>query len=245
MTKDKPAWRTMAVRFTAFWTSPDLVSRIDQSSILKAVYEIEPDSIEIKKGDVFRQESAALGAGKVLFSVSDGRVDIVWRVEDLSGDVGLGDSISALDVFVSKAAQWLSGSKNVIRVALGVAYNVRVDSVESANRIISESLDFIKLPSNSVTDLVFQINYPSRHVIDGETINFNRLEKWSSQRVEEFVFKVPGTQPVGYGASSNSVNLAFLELDLNTDASRSTPCSAVVIREAYKYFLEEAANYFK
>ena len=116
------------------------------------------------------------------------------------------------------------------RLAFGAVLIHAVDSVEQAYRELSR---FVQYPFDreQMSDFLLQVNRPRLAQSTSESLQLNRLVKWSSLTILRVQLSVTGDQ-IESGQSVERYTVRC-ELDINTQANRQVPLPVAQLPELF------------
>lgn len=174
-----------------------------------------------------RIEAAAYGNGRIqLQQQVPPKIDLVYlpaaSSESASGrpaDVGTFDE--AFAAITEPAVKLFGAALPIMRVALGAQLTRSAATQGEANRILVEHIGSTSFDLSNARDFHYQVNRPRKSLLI-EGISINRLVKW-----HEVVWQVMTIEPAtGRKFEGTPQPGALLELDINTEAERSTELPA-------------------
>lgn len=182
---------------------------------------------------------------RLVLASQPGRVNVLLLPPDppldqeVDGLPTLGPLASALDALHSLRASWLDQELPVTRLAFGAVLVKSVPDLPSGHRVISQFLPF-NLDESNVSDFFYQINRP-RDSRDAQ-MRINRLTRWSVAQGGTVSFAIgPNEVTRSYSGAQYACRL---ELDVNTQADRTTPINDKIslFEEMVGYGMEIAQN---
>ena len=229
-------WVAQSVRLTAF-----PVGLIDSESTVDWWRDIagsrpEESRARPREGQLTESGTVALDEGRgaqVQLDVLPVRVE--WRIAATEGedrqenDEEDGDSLSlaslgefgrATELIQEVARRWWPKAPPLKRLAFGAVIVHPVDSVEEAYQELSRFVQY-PLDREHMSDFLLQVNRPRHARSTSESLQLNRLVKWSSLTIRRVQLSVTGDQ-VEPGPSLESYAVRC-ELDINTPATRQEP----------------------
>jgi hypothetical protein len=212
-------WQTGLLRLTAFY-NPEI--SFDTQDWWEKVVGTEPETHTSRQRGQQIISEGAFENGKLTLIIQPDRIE--WRyviVEDISETEvefqTLGTLVNSLNTFKKMAKQWLKMSDipTFRRLAFGAVLRQPVrDFREGHNLLLSNYLRFDPNLDNS-TDFLFQINRPIASSIGINSLNMNRLTKWSMLRQQQGTIVLT---PAPVFKEREDLYIVRLELDINTSA---------------------------
>ena len=202
---------------------------------------IEPESVEANSSAMRRVEIAPLGPGRLTVTSQVNRVDWSWQpAEESIPDVHLGMPDEAIEQLMQLLCAWIHAQKDVVRVALGGVFGVRVETREEGYSVLDELIPELKLDASS-SEFIYQINRPlALEGFEGLSV-LNRIEKWSCRRAFSNVFALSNTGEVRVLPEAQEIAIhAACELDFNTDAQNTQFLGPDLIERVLKKSKEQA-----
>ena len=239
MNDPESQWKGVQLRATVFHPPTSKIPGITQ--IWERITKAKPDRViaEPKKGTI--RQSGSLGDVDLLLSYSPERADWVVKPSEKEDESSPEEEkphmigpIRTLDLPFSELADklleitaiWVKdGNLGVTRLAFGADLLLPVPDIRTGYEVLSKFIQNCPESPES-TDFLYQINRP-RPSESYETLQINRLSKWSVVRLEDTRISVSlGDPPSGHVAKSSQFSCR-LELDINT-----TPSNEVIPEEA-------------
>ena len=223
-----PSWNAESLRFTAFCDDlPDLSSITWWDDVIG-----EPsESQSIKRREGRLVESGVVGDDELPFSLSVQQADnrIEWRAGSgaiaLPSTEGLGSFPDVQDRLTEYVSKWFENVEiSVHRMAFGAILSTPVESVDSGYKILNDLVPGVLVDTDLWSDLMLRFNIPTvSDVIDEMPINC--LRTWCIAQIWQLnILGVIGKGTSQFsGESPEPTTKVRLELDINTDASRSLP----------------------
>jgi len=128
-----------------------------------------------------------------------------------------------LAVFRELLLPWVSRIEGVLRVAIGAILTFPVTDKLAGYAALRPLLPALEIDPTGSSDLVYQINRHGRsRVVDG--LHVNRLSAWTVVQFKMVLLQVQaGGVPATIGGEAPQSQAVRLQLDINTDADRTTP----------------------
>jgi hypothetical protein len=222
--KDISSWRVALLRITAFTNTPDVTVA---DNWWKAVAEEAPESKLVKmKGTALTMEGQH-GTGRLTLNVEFNRVDWLFSPNvNLEQDFGeipnLGSYEQVGSAFDKQIRNWIRVAPPITRVARGGVFFLPAADKGASYEALAQYLPYLKIDPKGSSELLYQINRARQStVVPGLTIN--RLQKWSSMRVQHVQFEIVASagQQVRGGATAPGFDATKLELDVNSSGERT------------------------
>lgn len=206
-------WRAESMRLTAFPMSGELV----KDEWWKPLLGDEPERVEINRLTGI-EESGRFGTGRLTLKRQVRRID--WKYipfDPKAMDLPeIGPLVDALALFRPLMAGWLANAPPLLRLAFGMEVFIPTENLAAGYATLRPYLPDIRVPTDGISDLIFQINRPrSSHIVPQQTIN--RLSKWSVVTwAKASVIFQPDSAHAGLHHVGTGLNL---EVDINTAGS--------------------------
>jgi hypothetical protein len=141
--------------------------------------------------------------------------------------------------FVAATSNWLKDSElKFVRIAFGGVLLSQTPGRLQAYEQMSKLLVSVKIDPAKMRDFLYRINWPVQsRVVNGLTIN--RLTTWDALRFVRKHIAIIGTQ-LGPDAATEELEAVRLELDHNTEESRSEPFDPARLLPVYNELVELA-----
>jgi hypothetical protein len=221
-----PNWKSETIRLTAFLHAPVTPKEKWWETIAGG----EPESKHYRPQDRFLAVTGPVFDGECNLSLTGNAERIDWilsgRDDPNEGEnrpfpfVGpFSDRIEQFRVLMTK---WLSSAPAVKRLAFGAVVVTPVEAIAEGFRVLQPLLSNIKLTPESF-DFAYSINRPRASKAIGPALRINRLSKWNVmtlQRVRLIAALAPGISDVQQTNFGASINVARIEIDINTAADR-------------------------
>lgn len=180
-------WSVQQIRLTLFVANP--VAEL-LSSVWSLVSSEPAETDESRPREGFRRLAGMVDNDKLLEVIQGaGRIDVLWRPiaqTQINPHIFIGDSTQVIDQFSAVADRLFNQLEvPVYRIALGMHFvrpsKDKVDSYKLLGKLLAIDVD----PVGS-RDFMYQINYPSSFNLKDESIELNRLMRWSAIEVRHF-----------------------------------------------------------
>lgn len=239
-------WVAQSVRLTAF-----PAGLIDSDSVVDWWRDVagsrpEESRARPREGQLTESGTVALDEGRgvqVQLDVLPIRAE--WRIAPPEGEDGQendqrdGDSfaLTSLDEFGRAteliqvvARRWWPMAPPLKRLAFGAVIVHPVDSAEDAYQELSRFVHY-PLEREHMSDFLLQVNRPRLARSTSESLQLNRLVKWSSLTIRRVQLSVTGDQ-IESGQSVERYTVRC-ELDINTQATRQEPLPVEQLPELF------------
>jgi hypothetical protein len=175
---EKNSWEIETIRLTVFTPDPPSAQDVGWWRDMTAS---EPETVQNRPAHALFAASGLVNDLTLSLNLTPGRID--WLFVGASSTdsplASLGSFDSAAKRFHGLIDQWLDRKPvKMFRIALGVAARGRASDKVDAYKKISGYLPFVKLDPVGSSELLYQINRPSKsRVVPGLAVN--RLSKWN------------------------------------------------------------------
>lgn len=216
------AWEAEQLRITTF--HPLNVEESVLSEWWESITGEKPEQQSARPREGMLQMSGLLQENQLVVATQQGQVNalllpppqpLITRADGLPT---LGLLPSALDALRSLAPPWLTLTQPITRLAFGAVLVNPVPDLLAGHRFISQYLPF-DLDESNISDFFYQINRPRKS--KDEQMDINRLTRWSVAQGGIISFAI------GLNEATRSYSdvqfVCRLELDINTQANRTTP----------------------
>lgn len=212
-------WITEAIRFSAFGELPP-----HGSSLLLDLFGVQPEQVNERPGQSFRQEAARHGRFRIIVSRNPGRLDVVFADladantsdptrSDYKPFFEIGDYDDVLPLIRPHIDQFVRSLKNPTRLAYAPTLFAPARVQQEANRLLAAKLPHVCFDPDKDTDVLWQINRP--RTIAGSRIQVNRVSKWHTILTQLFRIGPPMPRVL---QSHDAATAARVEIDINTPA---------------------------
>lgn len=226
-------WTCETLRLSLF-SSDSLLVTGDDWSALTSQTEAEREQRQAGR----KTFSSELFGGLLSLSSIANRADIVLspstNVERLSEDniPSIGPWPACLDLFREATEAYLPKfGVPIYRVAFGaILLSVHRERLD-AYKVLTSQVKSLSHPPEALHDVLFRINWPQNSTADN-SLMLNRLTTWRVQQAQLQVVVPDGNSPPSY--VHPLAHVMRLELDHNTDASRTEPFDADLAIPIYR-----------
>lgn len=230
--KNSSTWQAGMLRVTAFASAFD-VATVD--TWWETVVGAPAESKTVKMKGASQTIEGKFGKGRLTLNVELNRIDWLYGPDpDFERDdfPNIGTYADATTELNSRITTWIQTAPPIIRLAWGGVFLFPVESKVNSYEILAAHLPSLKLDSVGSSELLYQINRPrNSNVLEGLVIN--RLQKWSSLRIQRIHLQIaPGNQTVS-NANAPGVDACRLELDVNSSGERVDPLPAESVSKLY------------
>ena len=157
-----------------------------------------------------------------------GRIDVIQSLAataEILPIVDIGEARPKIASFISQISTVLSGLNTDIqiqRIALGLILIRHVASREDAYREL-QSLLPVTLDPETSRDFMYQINHPEQFPIGQDSIELNRLSRWSAMRKQHFMVQFSAASVSTQTSLTSGETYIRCEVDNSTQADRTEP----------------------
>lgn len=220
-------WFVQQLRFSAF-VQGALPQLLDD--VWASISTDEPETDESRPREGFRRLTISADDGSMLEVIlMPGRFDVLQSpaaAAQILPVVHLGEARLRVDSFVSQISTMLSRLSidiQIQRIALGLVLIRPVASREEAYREL-QSLLPVELDPETSRDFLYQINHPETLQVGQDSLQLNRLRKWSAMQTQHFRLQIsaaPSRAPVSTQTDlATGENFVRCEVDNSTAADR-------------------------
>ncbi len=221
-------WETQVLRMTAF---PAKDTNFNYPATEPSWWEQlvgEPPALKAAEPRIqAHREEGPIGSGILKMTLFPARIDWLLEASDpepqdeIPGPPSVGDFIGALGIFKPLMTKWIVSLslQPISRLAFGATLLHRVPSQQKGYELLSSCLPDVNLDSQSSSEFMYQINRPrcSRSVAD--SLDINRLSRWSVMGFATLGVMVNKDQ--SRSSISEPIFACSLVLDINTSEDRS------------------------
>lgn len=224
----KIKWNSENLRLSIFLT-PNSVP--NASTWWRNVVGTEPEAISQQPKQGLTQYTGLLNENTQLaLVVRPERIDwILTSSEEQFKNIDLpiiGLRSDTLDPIVPKLKSWLENScPECVRLAWGEVLLEKVDNKKEGYSKLQAYLPSIKLDTENSSEFNYSINRPQ----DFNSINYNRISKWSIIKLQQFDINMTNNQSQQF----NETLACRLEVDISTNAKTSTKIPNTKIAEIF------------
>jgi hypothetical protein len=210
-------WLTETIRISAFGEPPKY-----GSSLLLDLFGVQPDHVNERPGQSFRQEAARHGRLRMILSRNPGRLDLVFADladantsdptrSDYKPFFEIGDYDDVLPSIRPHIERFVRNLESPTRLAYAPTLFAPAQSLQEANRLIAAKLPHVHFDPDLDSDVFWQINRPRTSAIS--KLRLNRISKWHTVLTQLFqlVPSIPRLMP-----NREAVTAARVEIDINT-----------------------------
>ena len=221
-------WLVQQLRFSAFVeaASPQLLD-----GIWALVSTDSPETDDSRPREGFRRLTAVAEDGSLLEVIlMPGRFDVLQSPAagaEILPVVHLGEASPRVDSFVSQIRAMLSrlnADIQIQRIALGLALIRPTASREESYRELQRLLP-VELNPETSRDFLYQINHPETMQVGQDSLELNRLSRWSAMRAQHFKLQFAAS-PSGASVSTQT-GLAGREDFVRCEVDNSTAADRV------------------
>ncbi|WP_439375384.1 hypothetical protein [Bradyrhizobium sp. DASA03120] len=206
------------------------VSGWSQRAIFKEISGVEPAATTAQRMMQVYQEAGDVSHAHLTIVQQANRIDVVLGDRPTQNTVdpslpgykpffSIGPFRQSLESFDSFAGKAVALLPNAIRVAYAITLIRPTSGSKEAIRAIHKLIPRIPVDPENDTDLLFQINRPTR---DDRGLLINRLAKWEALQVTT-VRVNPMGGPIPIMPATPPVSAAQIYIDANTDAGNIVP----------------------
>jgi hypothetical protein len=210
-------WLTETIRFSAFGEA-----LVPGSSLLSDIFGVQPEDVNERPAQSFRQEAARYGHCRIIVTRSPQRLDLIFA--DLA-DANTSDPTRSNykpffdigdydDVFESvrpRVHDLVGKLQNPTRLAYAPILFAPAQTPIEAYRLLAEKLTQLHFDPDTDTDVLWQINRP--RMSRTGPIRLNRVSKWHAIVQHLQIIPPISRVPQRYDAAA-----ARVEIDINTPA---------------------------
>lgn len=230
------AWSTEILRLTAFH---QLGVQKGHNDWWESVTGSQPESKNLKPREGGYEVAGPFANGVLTLRADVARFDWI-----LSGAVSMdkplttfplvGSLQDAMGSFMPLMQAWLPTAPPINRIAFGAVWQQQVSDRVAGYRLLDAYLPFVELDAEKSSDFLYQIN---RHHTASEfgQMHINRIARWSVALMQPVTIALGAGKPPTSVSTGESVSALRLELDINTDATRTEPLSPNTLASFYKY----------
>ncbi len=220
-------WLTETIRFSAFGDTPAY-----KSSLLLDLFGVQPDQVNERPAQSFRQEVARHGRFRIIATRNPGQLDVVFAdladanvsdptKSDYKPFLEIGDYDEIFPTIQPLIRRLLPDLKRCTQLAYAPTLLASARTQEDANRLLASKLPHVSFDPTQDTDVAWQINRPRAST--NLSFRLNRVSKWHTMSVQLLrVFP-----PIARMLPSHDAVAARVELDVNTPADRSDALEAI------------------
>lgn len=240
-------WFVQQLRFSAF-VQDALRSLVDQ--VWEAISADPPETDDSRPREGFRRLAISADDGSMLQVIlTPGRFDVLQSLAataEIQPVVHLGKASQRVDSFVRQINAMLPRLNiDIQRIALGLVLIRPVASREDAYREL-QSLLPVELNPDTSRDFLYQINHPETLQIEQDSLELNRLCKWSAIQTQHFrlqIIAAPSGVPVStQGDLAAGENFVCCEVDNSTAADRAGALPRDSIQAIFERLVELAST---
>lgn len=174
-----------------------------------------------------------------------GRIDFIMGPVSVPGvplEINLGPADDQLKSFTAIAQTILEGANlNITRLALGLVLHKPVADRNVGYQELSNLINLALDPVKS-KEFMLQINYPYPFNIDNQSIELNRITKWSSVMIKSFSFITSSDNTPQIAPTLLEKNVVQLEIDNSTPVEQPNVLSKNTLKVIFNKLAELAVE---